>query len=309
VPPFVSLATTPRLRRPTLEQRDAILRLPRSRDGHDAALARHSDLFDRLEVRAPPAPAPPAAEQVRVAFWNAERGKDPEQAAERLRGLGADVLLLCELDLGMARSRQRHVTRELAGKLGAGYAFGVEFLELGLGDRNEQAWHAGEDNAAGLHGAAILSPHALHRPALIRLEAGGGWFDGERGERRVGGRIAVAATLDLAGTPVTLASVHLESHSDPEGRAAQLGLLIAALERYAPGRATLIGGDLNTSTTSRDWARGTGVASATAQPHFEHIAQDHRVAIGPRALLVGGGEKTFRGRGVDDPRRRRDRHA
>ena len=71
-----------------------------------------------------------------------------------------------------------------------GYAFGVEFLELDLGDAREREWHAGQSNQLGLHGAAILSPHPLGRPALIRLESDGDWFDGRHGERRVGGRIA-----------------------------------------------------------------------------------------------------------------------
>ena len=59
--------------------------------------------------------------------------------------------------------------------------------------------------------------------------------------------------------PVTLVSVHFESHGDPAQRASQIGRLIEAIETYAPGRPVLIGGDLNTSTVSRDWARGTGV--------------------------------------------------
>ena len=100
---------------------------------------------------------------------------------------------------------------------------------------------------------------ALERPAVIRLETTGDWFDGRHGERRVGGRIAIAATVRIEGVAVTLVSVHFESHGDPAQRASQIGRLIEAIEAYAPGRPVLIGGDLNTSTVSRDWARGTGV--------------------------------------------------
>jgi endonuclease/exonuclease/phosphatase family metal-dependent hydrolase len=80
----------------------------------------------------------------------------------------------------------------------------------------------------------------------VRLDGGGDWFDGRRGERRVGGRIAVLATLRVAGGPVTLASVHLESHCDPGRRDAQTAALLEALEAYAPDAPALIGGDLNT---------------------------------------------------------------
>ena len=255
---LVCETTTAALEPPSQEERAALLRLPPSRAAHAEALARHRALFDRVELAPPPTPEALAG-PARIAFWNAERGKDLDGSAALLGAIGADVLLLCELDLGMARSAQAHATRELARRLGTGYAFAVEFLELGLGDAREQAWHAGEINRAGLHGAAILSPYALERPAVIRLETTGDWFDGRHGERRVGGRIALAATLPIEGTPVTLVSVHFESHGDPGQRAAQTAILLDAIEAYAPGRPVLIGGDLNTSTVSRDWARGTGV--------------------------------------------------
>ena len=79
-----------------------------------------------------------------------------------------------------------------------------------------------------MHGGAILSAHHLKRPALIRLESDGAWFDGKNGERRVGGRMAVVATVALAGVDVTMAAVHLESRSDPEQRAAQMRVLLEA---------------------------------------------------------------------------------
>ena len=250
--------TTPALAAPSPAERDALLDLPATRAGHAQALARYPTLFERVEVALPAALAP-CTGPARIAFWNAERGKDLEASAALLGSLDASVLLLCELDLGMARSSQAHTTRVLAERLGTGYAFAVEFLELGLGDAHERDWHAGEVNQAGLHGAAILGRCALEHPALIRLETEGGWFDGQHGERRVGGRIAVAATVTIDGVAVTLVSVHFESHGDPAQRAAQMACLIEAIERYAPHQPVLIGGDLNTSTLSRDWARGTGM--------------------------------------------------
>lgn len=202
----------------------------------------------RLVEHAPPAqPAAPLRE-ARVVAWNAERGRFPDAAARLLRADAPDALLLSELDLGMARSEQRHSARELSECLGMGFAFGVEFLELDLGDAAERARCAGQRNLAGYHGGAVASAHPLERPALVRLDTGGLWFDGRRGERRVGGRIALLATLRIAGTPVTLASLHLESHGDPAQRDAQAAALLAALDAYAPGAPALVGGDVNTHT-------------------------------------------------------------
>jgi hypothetical protein len=124
-----------------------------------------------------------------------------------LAATGAPVLLLSELDQGMARSGQRHATRELASRLGCGYAFGVEFLELGLGDVREREAHAGVENAVGYHGGAILSSSAFVETALVRVERSGRWFDGVLGERRVGGRIAVLCRLSLGGRELAVASV------------------------------------------------------------------------------------------------------
>jgi endonuclease/exonuclease/phosphatase family metal-dependent hydrolase len=183
--------------------------------------------------------------------WNAQRGGSPEAAATLLRATGAGIFLLSELDLGMARSQQRHTARELASRLGCGYAFGVEFLELGLGDAQEREAHAGRENAVGYHGGAILSAHALVEPTLVRIERSGRWFDGALGERRVGSRVAVLCRLPVGGREVAFASVHLESHSDPDERAAQLEAVFDALDAFAPGAPALVGGDVNTHSLGR----------------------------------------------------------
>lgn len=256
-PGLIVTRTTPRVTRLDAAARARIAAQPATREEHARQLGALAGLHE-LELAPPPENRPALEGPARIAFWNAERGKFLDASAALLGRQGAAACLLCELDLGMARSNQAHAARELAARLGAGYVFAVEFLELGLGDAWERQRHAGEVNQAGLHGAAILSPHPLERPALVRLSADGAWFDGERGERRVGGRIALLATLAVDGRPVTLANVHFESHSDPPGRAAQMALLLEAIDAYGGGQPVLLGGDFNTSTTSRGWARGTG---------------------------------------------------
>ncbi len=252
-PPPISDQTTSMIRPLSLEERENILREKPSRAVHDLVFERHIDLFDRLEIGAPPPIFEKALSPARITFWNVERGRCPEAQASLLRRQTAAAHLLCELDLGMARTGQRHTTRDLAHALDASYAFGVEFLELGLGNRQEQSELGGQANAAGLHGAAILSPHLLGRPAVIRLDRHGDWFDGERGERRVGGRIAILATLTIDDKPVTLASVHLESHGDRAGRLEQTHCLLDAIDAYAPAQPALIGGNFNCSTMDQRW--------------------------------------------------------
>lgn len=245
------MALRDELPRVAAERRAAMLELPPERSTHAALLAELPSL-DEVEVRAPARPCKVVGRAARIACWNMERGRHLEAGARLLAGTHADAFLLSELDLGMARSGQRHTARELAEALGCGYAYGVEFVELGLGDEREREQHRGAANSAGFHGAAILSPHLLRRPALVRLERSGAWFDGAFGERRVGGRMALLATLSIDGADVVLASVHLESHSDPAGRDAEFAVLLDAIEAYAPGAPALIGGDVNTSSFARD---------------------------------------------------------
>lgn len=242
---------TTALRSPALGERQVLAAL-----SHEHA--KHDDLFRALrplhEIEVASAPNTSALASVaRIVFWNAERCKFVEQSAELLRPLEADVMMLAEMDYGMARSKQRHTTHDLAAALDTGYVFGVEFVELALGDARERQWHAVEQNRNGLHGGAILSPYRLERPALLRLAVDDRWWSGAlKGERRIGGRIAMAAMVDMGGIKVALVATHLESHSDPDHRAHQFAVLLDAIDTYAAGAPVVFAGDLNTSTLSGD---------------------------------------------------------
>ena len=241
-----TLAAIPTLSR---ARRAALVALGTDTATHDGAAA-GLDVLRRVEVVPPPEPLCTPANELRVAFWNAERAKYLEASADLLRAVAADVVLLCEMDLGMARSSQHHTTRRLAGALDLGHVFGVEFVELGLGDARERKWHAGDENREGLHGGAILARRELGRPALIRIDTGGEWFDGRRDEPRIGGRIALAGKLEVAGVSVAFVATHLESHSDPDDRARQAAALLDAVDVYHGDGPVILGGDFNTTSAS-----------------------------------------------------------
>jgi len=218
-------------------------------------VATHQRYFATLpalqEIELGGEPAVATAERVRVAVWNVERLGAVEAVAEILLEEGADVALLSEVDKGMVRSGNCDCLADLATRLGHHRAYAVEFIELGLGDPSEAPRGTTADNALGFHGNAVTSALPLKRPFLIRLDVDGCWFGPERGQQRVGGRMAIGAQIRIDGKPVTLVSVHLESNSDPAGRAVQVIRLLDALKRYDPVAPTLIGGDFNTSTIDR----------------------------------------------------------
>jgi endonuclease/exonuclease/phosphatase family metal-dependent hydrolase len=183
----------------------------------------------------------------RLVAWNVQRGRRPAELAGRLRASGAGVCLLSELDDGMARTDNEDTADAIATDIGAGYAFGVEFIELGLGDDAEQRAAAGRVNERGLHGNAILSPAHLGDPVVVRLPgSGAGWFAADSPQPRVGGRIALLATITLDGVPVELASTHLENSTDAGHRAEQMEVLLQALDERSDGGPAVVGGDYNT---------------------------------------------------------------
>ncbi len=171
---------------------------------------------------------------LRVAFWNIAGGErleeiflaltDPErfleragikpgsarygQIAEEVKLLQAvDLLILNEVDLGLARSGYRDVARELAEALGMNYAFGVEFVELdrfrlgletfqrtasasGVGmeatrrERTQERARRGDSQAPrGLHGHAVLSRYPIRRASVFRFARQG--FDWYFDEQRI----------------------------------------------------------------------------------------------------------------------------
>jgi len=201
------------------------------------------DLFRLVELRQPLAPA--AQDSLRIAYWNIERCKYGPASARLIGRVAPDIALLGEMDLGCARSGQTHTTRDLADALALGYAYGVEFIELGLGDPRERAWHAGQENAAGYFGNAILTAARLERPAIATIDDSGIWFD--EPYPRIGRQMALLATVRLAGRPLTVVSAHFDSEV-PRLRAANMATLLDAVDRYAPGQPVVIGGDLNTKT-------------------------------------------------------------
>ncbi len=218
-----------------------------SRARHDA-LAAAIPALHLIEACHPAAAAEPAPAHLRVAAWNLERCTAVETSAALLGRTGASVALLSEMDLGMARSGDRHTARDLAAALGAGHLYGVEFVELGLGFGRELEAFAGRTNAGALHGNALVSTLPFRDPFLIPLDDGGAWFDLDWHHRRIGGRMAVGAVVELAGGPVAMVSAHLENRSTPNERRIVVERLLAGLDAAAPGLPAVVAGDFNTAS-------------------------------------------------------------
>jgi endonuclease/exonuclease/phosphatase family metal-dependent hydrolase len=232
------------------EVRDSVNQGPTDHQSHDRPFDELATLRE-VEVGGPPSSTPALTAPVRVMAWNVERLRHGEAIAATARQVGCDVILLSEVDDGMARTGNRKCIADFAEAVGQTYAYGVEFIELGLGDEEEARQSNGQGNLNGFHGNALLSRAALNAPFVIRVERRGDWFDGARGQRRIGSRMAIGARVMISGTEVLMVSVHLESHSGPQDRADEMGALLSAIDDIHPGGAVLLGGDFNTSTIIR----------------------------------------------------------
>jgi endonuclease/exonuclease/phosphatase family metal-dependent hydrolase len=188
------------------------------------------------------------SELARVLVWNVERGRAPERWAEIAAVREADVLLLCEVDDGMARSGNLDIAAELAERLHMFYAYAPNYFELTRGTRLERRATRGLVNARGFHGNAILSRWPLHDVRRVPLPVEFDWFRHE--ECRIGTRVALRATLDGPRQPITVAVAHLEAFATPAQRARQMRVLLANLDD-AP--RTILGGDFNTLGVRPGW--------------------------------------------------------
>lgn len=186
---------------------------------------------------------------IRATAWNIERGLRLESIIgvfkehELIRE--SDVLLLTELDYGMARSGNRFVAREIAQELKMNYVFAPCYLALNKGSGVEK-FVAGENELA-LHGNALCSRYPLHRAHSLALPNGKDKMKGA--EKRLGSQRCVIADMEHPLGMVRLVSLHLDAHSTQRHRHQQMKLVLDHLDTLHPQLLpVLIGGDWNTQT-------------------------------------------------------------
>jgi endonuclease/exonuclease/phosphatase family metal-dependent hydrolase len=188
------------------------------------------------------------ARAIRAAAWNIERGARLDGIIRALRAHEAlrlsDVLLLTELDYGMARSSNRFVARELAEALGLNYAFAPCYLALNKGSGLES--EAEGENEQALHGNALLSRWPLGPAWSVALPNGKDKMRGN--EKRLGSQRAVVAEVKHPAGAFRAVSLHLDAHSSQRHRRRQMRVVLDFLEGLEPRLPALIGGDWNTTT-------------------------------------------------------------
>jgi endonuclease/exonuclease/phosphatase family metal-dependent hydrolase len=189
-----------------------------------------------------------AGDSIRTVAWNIERGIRLDEIVHSLQNhpslANADVLLLSELDWGMARTANRFVAREIARSLRMNYAFAPCYVALTKGAGVEK--HVDGDNQESLHGNALLSRYPMQRVHSLALPNGKDKMQGA--EKRIGSQRAVIADIEHPLGMFRAVSLHLDAHSSQHHRYLQMQRVLEHLEGLQPALPVLIGGDWNTTT-------------------------------------------------------------
>lgn len=187
------------------------------------------------------------AETVHALAWNIERGNRFEGIVKALKNhpqlKDKDILLLTELDYGMARSGNRYVAQELAKELEMNYAFAPVYIALQKGSGVEA--NVEGENTKSLHGLAILSKYPLKNLQTVDLPNSKDKMHGK--EKRLGYLRALIADVEHPAGEFRAVSLHLDAHSSRAHRRRQMKIVLDHLETLSD-LPTIIGGDWNTTT-------------------------------------------------------------
>ena len=187
-------------------------------------------------------------EAVRAVAWNIERGNRVGAVVDHLAQhpelRDADVVLLSELDWGMARTANRFVVHEIASALRMNYAFAPCYLALTKGAGVEK--NVAGENQESLHGNALLSRYPMKQVHSLDLPNGKDKMKGA--EKRIGAQRAVIADVEHPLGTFRVVSLHLDAHSSQSHRHVQIRRVLDHLDTLQPKLPVLIGGDWNTTT-------------------------------------------------------------
>ena len=186
--------------------------------------------------------------------WNIERGNVFEGIVDALTNhdqlKDKDVLLLTELDYGMARSGNRFVAQEIARRLDLNYAFAPVYIALQKGSGVES--EADGENTKSIHGLAMFSKWPMKNVHAVPLPNGKDKMWGK--EKRLGYLRALIADIEHPAGTFRAVTIHLDAHCSRAHRHLQMKIILDHLDTL-PKLPTLIGGDWNTTTFNAQSAR------------------------------------------------------
>ncbi len=201
-----------------------------------------------------PVATAPGSDKITALAWNIERGCIFDGIINALKNHEdlnhKDLLLLTELDYGMARSGNRFVAQEIAKKLKLNYAFAPVYIALQKGSGVESEMEG--ENTRSIHGLAMFSRFPMKNAHAIPLPNGKDKMWGK--EKRLGYLRALVADIEHHTGEFRAVTIHLDAHCSRAHRHRQMKIILDHLDTLPP-LPTILGGDWNTTTFNAQSAR------------------------------------------------------
>jgi len=217
---------------------------------------------------------------LRVVDWNIDRGLDLEGILNFLASAQADIVLLQEVDINARRTHRRNIAEEIARSLQLDYVFGREFQELVQGSAASPAYH----------GQTTLSKWPISNPRLIRFSRQSRFWEPhwfvpriDPFQERLGGRIALVAEVNVAGSRLVTYNLHLESRGDHDLRLSQVDEVLSDAAQRDPQCPVIVAGDFNLDASKNQ------AAATLASAGFEDAIATPRTPTTPARHLFEPG--------------------
>jgi len=203
---------------PSIEERAKWFQMP---DSVGQELSDSLQNLNEVEIDNSISPQKQCAGPLKVVELNARGGRWWMEASSLPVVKEADVVILNEMDIGMARSDNQHTTRLMAHYLGMNYAWGLEFVELTPGMEEDRENANGVPDFQGLHGNAFLTKCIISDTQVFRNPVGAYFSSEPQGlnaqgnEKRLGGRMGLFGRIIVDGMETVIGSVHkIENFND-----------------------------------------------------------------------------------------------
>ncbi len=170
------------------------------------------------------------------AGWDAQREGNLGRVAGLIRDVGADVVLLQEVDRGTARSRRVDQPAVLERLTGLAAAFGRTL-----------------DYDGGTYGIALMAKGTIDSDGVVPLRV-------EPPQARAGGSteprgVLVTRVRTASGVELRVLNTHLDASREDTYRLQEIDRLIATARDLPPAVPVLVGGDFNATPDSETYAR------------------------------------------------------
>jgi endonuclease/exonuclease/phosphatase family metal-dependent hydrolase len=216
----------------------------------------------------------------RVVDWNIDRGLKLSAIIDFLGDANGDIFILQEVDINAHRTHRVNVAQEFARKLRLNYVFGREFVELTQGTKANPAYH----------GQATLARWRISNPRVIHFQHQSDfwkprWFKPklQTFQERLGGRIALAAEINIAGVSIVTYNLHLESRGNDDLRLTQLDEVLGDASAYSSVTPLILAGDLNLNAVK------TGAAEKLSAAGFCSAVPSARLPTTPARHVLEAG--------------------